>query len=115
MGRVIAKSFFVSALFTVLLIALLALLGWIFHWNNTILSVGVVVIDVLACFLGGLLAGKGIGEKKYLWGLLIGGLYFIVMMVVAVFIDGQGNGSGTSIITSALLCLGSGMLGGMLG
>ena len=115
MVTVIVKSFLLSIIFTIIFVAVLALLAWILHWNNKILSIGVVIIDVLACLFGGLLAGKGMGEKKYLWGLLIGGLYFIVMMLVAVFMDGQGNGNATSIITSALLCLGSGMLGGMIG
>ncbi len=114
-GIVVAKSFLISALVTVILIAVLAFLALLFQWNNKVLSVGVVIVDVLACLIGGFLAGKGIGTKKYLWGLFIGGLYFVVMMLVAVFIDGQGSGNGTHIVTSALLCLGSGMLGGMLG
>ena len=48
-----------------------------------------------------------------MWGLVTGTLYFI-MLLAASWISGGIDAKAAEIITTMLLCLGGGMLGGML-
>lgn len=112
---VMAKALILSTLVTCAAVALLALMSYLLHFSDGKINIGVVVIDILACLIGGIAAGKGMREKKYLWGLLLGALYFGIMFLISFTLSGKAGGSATSYITTVLICLGSGMLGGMIG
>lgn len=94
------------------------LLAWIlykFHVSEKVLSIGVVVIYTVVNFIGGLLIGKKIGRQKFLWGLLAGGLYYFILVIVS-NVCGQYVGLlSTKGITAFLICVGAAMLGGMFG
>ena len=114
-GMVMLRALIISAVLTGAAIAILALLAWFFHFSDGKINVGVVIINIGACLVGGLVAGKGMKEKKYLWGLRLGALYFAILFAAScAFAAGMGT-SITSYITTILICLGSGMLGGMVG
>ena len=114
-GMVMLRALIISAVFTCAAIAILALIAWFFRFSDGKINVGVVIINIAACLVGGLLAGKGMKEKKYLWGLILGALYFVVLFVISFAFAPEGGVSITSYITTILICLGSGMLGGMIG
>lgn len=114
-GTVIALALVVSAVLTGAAIAFLALLSWMFHFNDGKINAGVVMINIVACLVGGIVAGKGMKEKKYLWGLLLGLVYFLLLFAISWGFFGNNDFSLTSCITTILICLGSGMLGGMIG
>ncbi len=111
--RVVVKSLIISYIITGILLLLTALLLYRLEPQQSMVSVGILVIYVLSSFLGGLLAGKGIRSQKFLWGLVTGTLYFI-MLLAASWISGGIDAKAAEIITTMLLCLGGGMLGGML-
>ena len=57
-------------------------------------------------------------DKKYLWGLLTGGIYFLLLFVLSLFLK-NGMGEETTfeavrIITTMVLCGVSSMAGGMV-
>ena len=54
---------------------LMAFLMEKFQLNGTFVEVGVTVIYVVSGIAGGLIAGKKMKRKKFLWGLLLGSLY----------------------------------------
>jgi putative membrane protein (TIGR04086 family) len=69
---------------------------------------------VAATFFAGFMTGKKIRNRRFLWGLLEGCAYFLVLAAVS-FAVGQGKtGIDTSFFTTLVLCAGGGMLGGML-
>ena len=70
-------------------------------------------VYVLACFFGGLAAGKGGKKRKFLWGLLTGAIYFLVLFLLS-WKTGTERESIRSFLLAAALCLGGGMLGGMI-
>lgn len=82
--------------------------------DQSMVSIGIVVIYVLSTFLGGTIAGKGIGSRKYLWGVITGCLYFLILMITTAIVGKGTIPSGVQIMTVMALCLGGGMLGGML-
>lgn len=110
----ILKCLLLSYLLTTGLLLLLALMLYKFELSEKIVSVCIIGIYILVTFLAGFLAGKREGSRKFLWGLLMGSLYFAILAVVSIVTNhGIGEISG-NFITVLMLCCGSGMLGGMI-
>ena len=74
----------------------------------------VTVIYLGSAFLGGRIAGRRTENKKYLWGLLAGMCYFAVLFLLTLILRRNIDPSSIQTITTACLCMGGGMLGGML-
>lgn len=110
----ILKSLLISYLLTAGLLLLLALFLYKFSLTEKIVSLCITGIYILVTFLAGFLAGKREGARKFLWGLLMGCLYFIILTLVSLIVNhGMGELS-SGFFTTLVLCAGSGMLGGML-
>ncbi len=112
-GHVI-KALMVSFLVTALLIVIFAFVMYKFSISENIIALGVTIIYIISCGLGGFYIGKVIGEKKFLWGLLVGALYLVVLLVISVIVGGDKSLLSGNILSLILLCLGGGTLGGML-
>ncbi len=93
---------------------LLALLLYRFQLSEEIVSGAIVVIYILASFLAGFLTGKKMGSRRFLWGLLAGSLYFIILLLASVGVNHGIKGFNMHFFTTYFLCAGGGMLGGML-
>ena len=110
----ILKCLLLSYLLTTGLLLLLALLLYRFSLTEKMVSICIIGIYILVTFLAGFLAGKREGNRKFLWGLLLGGLYFLILIVISLIVNqGMGEVAG-NFFTVLILCCGSGMLGGML-
>lgn len=110
----ILKCLLIAYLLTAGLLLLLALMLYRFDLSERIVSTCIIGIYIIVTFLAGFLSGKREGSKKFLWGLLMGGLYFIILIVVSLAVNhGMGDVSG-NFFTVLILCCGSGMLGGMI-
>ena len=70
---------------TIGLLLLLTLLVYRFRMPETGVHVGICTIYVLACFLAGLLCGRQMVNRRFLWGMLAGGLYFAVLFLAFYF------------------------------
>ena len=71
--------------------------------------------EVVSCALGGFLAGRMRGERKFLWGMLLGAVYFVILLAVSLVISGGELPDWMHLVTAMAICAGSGMAGGMLG
>ncbi len=78
-------------------------------------SIGIVAIYVISGFLGGLLAGKRMKSKKFLWGMVMGACYFLVLAIGSVVFHKGLDMEMTRFATTLVLCIASGMVGGMVG
>ncbi len=108
------KCMLAAYLLTAGLLLLLALLLYRFGLSEKVVSIGIILIYIVVTFLAGFLAGKKAGEKKFLWGLLMGCVYFCILTVVSLLVNRGIEEVSGNLITVFLLCSGSGMLGGML-
>ena len=63
----------------VLLLALSAML-YKMQLSESVVSVGIVVIYVVSGFLGGFLSGKVMKTRRFLWGMLMGAAYFLILV-----------------------------------
>lgn len=109
MLKFLILGYFISGL----LLLLLAL--FLYKWDlpKPAINAGVIVVYVLSVFGMGFVAGKVKQRRKFLWGLLLGGAYFCILACIS-FILVKSPCHGGNVITTLCLCLGGGMLGGML-
>ncbi|MCL2718417.1 MAG: TIGR04086 family membrane protein [Lachnospiraceae bacterium] len=110
----ILKCLLFAYLITAGLLLLLALLLYRFELSEQIVSIAIIVIYVAVTFLAGFVAGKKMGARKFLWGLMMGALYFVVLILVSLAVNKGLGGVTNDFVTVMLLCTGSGMLGGMV-
>ena len=78
------------------------------------INAGIILTYVISTFSGGFVIGKLIGVKKFLWGLLLGVLYFVLLMLISLGIYHSLQSDVVNLVTTFLLCAGGGMLGGMI-
>lgn len=110
LGKILLVMYAVTAV----LLFLLALLVQRFGWEQGTISIGISVVYVISCFIGGFFAGKVQRTKKFIWGILMGLLYVIVMLVVTMIVKHGFHSTMSAFVLNLLLCLGGGMIGGML-
>ncbi len=108
------KCLLFAYIVTVVLLAVLAFLLYKLGLGEKFVSGAIIAIYVLATVLGGLIAGKRMQNRRFLWGLLVGAAYFVILAVVSVIFDQGSIQVGSSFFTTLVLCAGGGMLGGML-
>lgn len=108
------KCLLFSYIVTVVLLAVLAFLLYKLGLGEKFVSGAIIAIYVLATVLGGMIAGKKMQTRRFLWGLVVGAAYFVILAVVSVIFDQGGIQVGRSFFTTLVLCAGGGMLGGMM-
>ncbi|MBQ7839290.1 MAG: TIGR04086 family membrane protein [Lachnospiraceae bacterium] len=111
---VLIKCLLAAYLLTGGTLLLLALLLYRLQLSESIVNIGILVIYILASFLSGLLSGKCMQEKRFLWGLLAGTLYFCILAVLTLIVNHSFTDLGNQFFTTLMICAGSGMLGGMV-
>lgn len=110
----IFASVFAMFIISALLLVILALILYKAEPGESVIKVGIVVVYVVAGFLGGFLMGRIMQEQKFLWGLAAGIIYFAVLFVASVVAGGGFDMEPAKVITTLILCAASGMAGGMV-
>ena len=77
-------------------------------------NAGIILTYVISTFSGGFVAGKLIKRRKFLWGLLLGVLYFVLLLVISIGVYHSLDGEMVNLLSTFALCAGGGMLGGMV-
>ncbi len=108
------KCLLFSYILTAVLLLLLAFLLYKMGLTEQVVSIAIIAIYVIATFAAGFMAGKRMQSRKFIWGLLLGAAYFMVLLVVSAIVNGPAGGLGDSLFTTLVLCGAGGMLGGML-
>ncbi|MBD5495186.1 MAG: TIGR04086 family membrane protein [Lachnospiraceae bacterium] len=110
----VMKCMLAAYLLTAGLLLLLALMLYRFGLSEKVVSICIILIYIAVTFLAGFIAGKRAGEKKFLWGLVMGCVYFLILMAVSLIVNRGIEEPISRMATVFMLCSGSGMLGGML-
>lgn len=108
------KALLASYIVTGLLLLGLTVLVYQFELDEQLVAGGIVAIYVISTFTGGYIIGKLTKIRKFVWGMIIGTAYFILLFLISYGVYREFNTDGLSTITTAILCVGGGMLGGML-
>ena len=113
-ANVIFLAVFVMFVISGLLLLLLAMLLFKLELSEEMVKVGIVVIYVVSGLVGGLIMGKRMREQKFLWGLAAGSIYFALLLVMSLLFKGDIEFELSRVLTTAILCMASGMAGGMI-
>ena len=108
------KSLLFSYVVTGMLLALLTVLLYKFELDEQLVSAAIVAIYVLATMAGGLVIGKLVKVRRFLWGLGVGAAYFALLMLITLGVYHTLNGNAINMKTAFILCSGGGMIGGMI-
>lgn len=103
-----------SLLMTGILLAAAAFLLWKTDLSPNTQKIIVLILYVLSAGTGGFAVGKMQKERKFLWGLLVGVLYFLILLLIHGIFGGLSGIFWKNVVTVAVICSMSGTLGGML-
>ena len=110
----IIRALIVAYMVTGFMLLILAFAMFKLGLQEHTVDFGVTFIYILATGVAGLIVGKSMKEKKFLWGCLVGFLYVMIIFLGSIMMSGGMDVVLTNGFSSLLLCIGGGMLGGML-
>lgn len=110
----ILKTLLCAYIVTGIMLLILTLLLYKAGLSEENVNAGIILTYVISTFAGGFVMGKLTGTKKFLWGLLLGVLYFLLLLLISLGVYHTLQAEITNLLTTFLLCAGGGMLGGMV-
>ncbi|WP_461809788.1 TIGR04086 family membrane protein [Faecalimonas sp.] len=113
-GMWLLKALLVGYVITGVLLMILALLLYKIDLDEQKVTIGIIATYIISTFAGGFIMGRLVEKQKFIWGLVLGIIYFLLLFVVSFMVNHQLQSNGTNLLTTFLLCAGGGMLGGML-
>jgi len=82
--------------------------------SSAVISAGINIAYIISSLSGGFFIGKKMEQKKFIWGLIIGALYFIILLLVSLIMNSGGTLPLGNYFTVFIITSLSGMLGGMI-
>jgi putative membrane protein (TIGR04086 family) len=82
--------------------------------TSAIISGGVIFAYIVSSFIGGFFVGKKVEQKKFLWGLMMGVIYFVVLMLISLLMNRTTPLQLGNLLTVFIISSLGGMLGGMI-
>ena len=110
----IVKALLAAYVVTGILLVILALALYKFELNEGAVTAGVTAVYLISTFTGGLVVGKLAKVRRFLWGIVLGILYFALLLLVTVGIYRTFHVSSTEILVTFALCADGRMAGGMI-
>ena len=108
------KALLASYIVTGISLLVLTFFMYKFELNEKIVSAAIVGSYVVSTLIGGMIIGKLTKSKRYLWGMVLGIIYFVLLLLITLGVYRTLNGDSVSFVTSLILCAGGGMTGGMI-
>lgn len=93
------KSLLASYIVTGILLLVLTFFMYKFELNEKIVSAAIVGIYVVSTLIGGMIIGKLTKSKRYLWGMVLGIIYFVLLLLITLGVYRTLNGDSVSIVT----------------
>ena len=109
----IITTLFLMYLLTVLLLLVLTLMVYKLDLAEWIAQLGVTLVYVVSGYFGGFLLGKRIRHQRFFWGMGIGGLYFVTLLIASLVANGGALKTGWVSIFVFILCTFSAVCGEM--
>lgn len=108
------KSILISYIVTVVLLLVLTMLLYKLEIGEKMVSAGIVAIYVLSTLVGGIFIGKMARTRRFIWGIGLGMSYFLLLLLITLGVYRTLNADIANLITTWILCVGGGMIGGMI-
>lgn len=101
-------------LLTGVLLIILSYLKYFFDLPNEWIDFSILMIYFISCLLGGIVSVKVIAGRRFLIGVILGAIYFLILLIISLIFQSPGVFNARNILTILSICVGSGMLGAML-
>lgn len=111
-GLWMLKALLASYVVTSILLLILTFLLYKFDLDEKKVQAGIIVVYVVSTFAGGLIIGKLAKVRRFVWGTILGILYFLMLFLISMGVYRTVQG-GTEMAIAFALCAAGGMLGGM--
>lgn len=115
MMKNVCKSICISYIVSFILLLAFALV--MFYMNVSDKTVGIFVICTyfFSTLFGGVSIAKSVKRRKFLWGIIIGGIYFAIIFLLSMIGNDNVSSAFSSIVIGTTISVLGGMIGGMLG
>ena len=111
---IIISTLLIMYVITGLALLALALLLFKMQLSENVVTVGIMVIYIVSCLIGGLIAGKRIQVRKFLWGVVVGAVYFVILLIGSLLMNRGISSDTVHVATTLVMCMAAGMIGGMI-
>ena len=112
--KAVLRSLLLAYGLTGLLLLLLAFVLFWFEPGEGTAAAGITFIYVASCLTGGFAAGKIMRKDRYIWGIVTGLSYYVLLLLVSFLAQGKWDMTFAHALTTFFMCLGGGAIGGML-
>ncbi len=110
----VLKGLLFSYIVTAIILLLLSFLMLKLDLPSSVISGGIILSYIASTFIGGFFVGKKIEQRKFVWGLTMGVVYFIILLLVSLAMNRAEPLPLGNLLTAFLTCSLSGMIGGMI-
>ena len=111
---VIISTLLIMYVITGLALLALALLLFKMQLSENIVSISIMVIYIISCLIGGLVAGRRLKARRFLWGVAVGAVYFAVLLIGSLLMNRGISSDAVHVVTTLIMCMAAGMIGGMI-
>ena len=111
---VIISTLLIMYVITGLALLALALLLFKMQLSENIVSISIMVIYIISCLIGGLVAGRRLKVRRFLWGVAVGAVYFAVLLIGSLLMNRGISPDAVHVVTTLIMCMAAGMIGGMI-
>lgn len=110
----ILKALLISYAVTGILLMILAFGVYKLELQEGAVTAGIKGVYLLSSFTAGCVAGKALQVRRFIWGIIAGSLYFVLLLLITLGIYRTFQGNTVDIWITLGLCAGGGMAGGMI-
>ena len=111
---VIISTLLIMYVITGLALLALALLLFKMQLSENIVSISIMGIYIISCLIGGLVAGRRLKVRRFLWGVAVGAVYFAVLLIGSLLMNRGISSDAVHVVTTLIMCMAAGMIGGMI-
>ncbi len=108
------KELLLQMILSAVLVAVAALIVLRISPSAGVLKAMILVIYGVASLAGGIILGKVMEKRKFLWGAFAGALYIGIIIIVALIVKGSIEAGTIGIPAGIIVSLAAGTIGGML-
>ncbi|HCC08092.1 MAG TPA: TIGR04086 family membrane protein [Clostridiales bacterium] len=108
------KGVLLSYIVTLILLLFFSFLLTYASIDDNSIGIGIAAITIVSLFIGGFFAARNLSMNGWLSGLLVGGVYFVLLAIITFGITNEFGFSSNSLklLSTALI---GGVLGGIIG
>lgn len=109
--KIILISTIIGYIITCAMLLIFALIMYKTNISINTIRIGITISYIISTLISGFIAGKAMKNRRFLWGILSGIIYFIILVLLSFIIGNKQIDNMTNVITAFILCTLSGMLG----